>query len=453
MNAITSAKTLLPARPDSATNTSDRTTLGRMIRPQIVVGAIVTLLFFGVFGGWAALAPLVSGATAPGVVSPDSSRRAVQHLEGGIIRSIDVREGQTVSAGDLLMTLESTRAAATFSAREKQWLRLLAQRARLDAQASDLPEMVLPPELELASAAGLDDFIASQTSLFETRRATLNQQAEIQERQVEQLRREIESINAQNEALLTQYALIGEEIEDKESLLERQLINKSEVLALQRQRASIGGTMSSNQARIAQINQSIEETRLNLLQAEEAFRDRVAAEASEVNNQIATIEEDMIASGDVLRRTEVISPVDGTVLNIRNQTIGGVIRPGDEILDIVPVNDQLIVFARLSPRDINLVHPGLEAKVHLVPFQNRNALPLIGEVTQVAADSTFDEATRETFFEVRVLVSNDELAKHEGMFLAPGMPAEVIIVTGERTMLQYLFDPVVRTLRSAFVYD
>lgn len=453
MNMVMPNAPIPPSIPTKASTEPQVLSFTKLARPQLIFGLVVTLLFFVGFGGWAALAPLVSGAAAPGVVSPDSSRRVVQHLEGGIISAIHVREGKSVKRGDPLLTLESTRQNASFSTRKKQWLRLLAQRARLEAHSSNLEEVELPLALQSPRAAGLEGFVATQNRLFETQRTTMQQQIEIQERRVEQLEEEIVSINAQNNGLLTQFTLLGEEIKDKERLLESSLIKKSDVLALRRQQASVGSEIASNRAGIARIRHSIEETRLNLLQAQAAFRDEVAEESAQVDNQIATIEQDMIASGDVLRRTEVSSPVDGTVLNIRSQTIGGVIKAGDAILDIVPVNDELIILARLSPRDIDLVHVGLEAKVHLVPFQNRHSRPLVGEVTQVAADATFDDATRETFYEIRVLVSAEEVRSREGIYLTPGMPAEVIVVTGERTMLHYLFDPVARTLRSAFVYD
>src|SRR5690606_1191445 len=155
--------------------------------------------------------------------------------------------------------------------------------------------------------------------------------------------------------------------------------------------AGLRGDIAANEARIARTNQSIEETRLKLLQADEQFRNQIADEATQVNNDIARLEEDMVATGDVLRRTEIVSPSDGTVLNLRNQTPGGVVRPGEPILDIVPLNDELIILAQLAPRDIDLVKVGLEARVQLVPFQSRNSLPLIGEVIQVAADSVIDE--------------------------------------------------------------
>ncbi len=413
----------------------------------------MVVLFFVVLGGWAALAPLSSGAIAPGMVSPDSNRKVIQHLEGGIIRTVHVREGQTVRAGDKLITLESTRAEATFSAREEQWLRLLVIRARLEAQAAGASAMQLPSDLAEVTDPGFLAFVETQRQLFTIRQTTISQQEAIFERQIEQLGSEIDSVAAETAGMRRQAELLSAELADKQSLLASQLVSRSVVLDLQREQARLESAIAANGARTARANQAIEETRLSLLQAREKYRDQVAEESTRTNNEIAQLDEDMISTGDVLRRTEIVSPVDGVVLNFRNQTPGGVIRPGEAIMDVVPVEEDMIIIARLPPKDIDVVHVGLLAHVTLVPFASRNSLPLNGEVTQVAADSTLDEATRQYYYEVRVRVGIEELARHDGFYMSPGMPADVTVVTGERTMLQYLVDPFIRSIRSAFITD
>ncbi len=424
-----------------------------LIRGPMLFGLVVVLLFFGGFGSWAALAPLASGAIAPGVVNPDSSRRVVQHLEGGIVQEVHVREGQTVTEGQLLVTLESTRAEANFAARREQWLRLLVTRARLEAHVSGAERMDLPAEVRADPSEDLKDFVTTQQNLFAIRRTTLEQQAEIYDRQREQLESEIAAIHAENAGLRTQMELIQAEYEDKAGLLEQQLISRSEVQSLQREIARLTSVIASNEARVLRAEQSIEENKLRILQMDEAFRDQVAQESTEVNNQIAQVDEDMVSTGDVLRRTAIYSPTAGTVLNLSHPTPGGVVGPGEPIMEIVPSGDDLIVVARLAPSDLDVVTVGLRAHLTLLPFANRNALPLNGEVVQVAADSITDERTGHTYYEVRVRVPAEELALHDGMYLAPGMPADVTIVTGERTMLQYLAEPFMRSLRNAFVYD
>ena len=452
--ANTTQSELLPAAVGAAASgEARRPGIGGYVRGPVVFGTIIVVAFFGVFGAWAALMPLASGALAPGIVSPDSSRRVVQHLEGGIIAAVHVREGQQVAAGQPLMTLESTRAEATFASRRERWLRLLVTRSRLEAQATRAPELVLPREVLGADEVDLAAFVENQRQLLDIRRTSQEQQLRIFERQVAQVDNEIMSMRAENQGLEEQIALLAEEIASKQGLLDRQLIARSELLVLQRQQAQLRSAIAANEARIARADQSIEETRLAALQEQERFRDQVAEEMTQVNAEIAQIDEDMVATGDVLRRTEITSPINGIVLNLRSQTAGGVIRPGEPIMDIVPLDDDLIIVARLAPRDIDVVKVGLEAQVILLPFASRNALPLVGEVIQLAADSSVDEVTGESYYEVRVEVAASELARQDGIYLSPGMPADVTVVTGERTMLAYLLDPFLRSLRSAFVYD
>lgn len=423
------------------------------MRAPVLLGGAIVVAFFLVLGGWAGVAPLSAGAVAPGIVSPNSNRKVIQHLEGGIIRTVHVTEGQEVEAGQALITLESTRAQASFSSREKQWLRLLIVQARLDAQARLLKEIVLPKPMEGVNDPELLDFLATQQELFEIRLTTQLQQEGIFERQVDQLNSQISSLRAQSDGMARQIELISEELVDKQSLLDQQLIARSSVLELQREQARLESAIEANNSDIARAQQQIEEVRLSLLQAREKYRDEVAEERTRTNNELSQIDEEIVASGDILRRTEIVSPVDGIVLNFQNQTPGGVIRPGEAIMDVVPLDDDLVVLARVQPRDVDVVRVGLEAQVTLVPFANRNALPLSGEVIQVAADSTLDEATNQYYYETRVRIDVAELAKHDGYYLSPGMPADVTIVTGERTMLQYLIDPFVRSVQKAFVYD
>jgi HlyD family secretion protein len=453
-SAVARLGALLPAPvADTAAQADGIPDIRSMLRGPGRLGIAVVVAFFLVLGGWAATAPLSSGAIAPGIVSPDSNRKLIQHLEGGIIRIVHVREGQRVKAGDPLITLEATRAAASFSSREQQWLRLLVTRARLDAQSHDRQVLELPVEVAGLSDAALSDYIETQRALLASRQASARQEAAIYERKIEQLQSEIASIEAESAGMVTQRQLIDKELVDKQKLLAAQLIAQSAVLSLQREQARLDSAVASNTARIARAGQSIEETRLAILQAHEKYLDEVARESTSVNNELAQLDEDMVASGDVLRRTSITSPVDGIVLNFRNQTPGGVIRAGEAIMDVVPVDDDPVIIARLQPRDIDVVHAGLKAHVTLLPFASRNSLPLNGEVVQVAPDSTLDEATRQYHYEIRVRVPVEELARHPGFYMSPGMPADVTVVTGERTMLQYLFDPFIRSIKSAFVYD
>jgi HlyD family type I secretion membrane fusion protein len=442
-----------PAAGRNQAASNDKPGLGGLLRGPTVFGIAIVVLFFGLFGVWAAMAPLSSGAIASGVVSPDSANPAVQHLEGGIIEAIHVRTGEQVKAGQLLMTLQATRAQAGLTAQQQQMLRLQIVNARVNALLQGLDSMPVPAELADYPSAELDEFVASQKSLFESRRILFAQQNEIFERQKEQFGSEIDALRAQNDGLTQQVLLIGLELIDKQRLLDQQLIQRSEVLELQRLQAAHSSTVAANEANIARAGQRIQEIELAMLQEAEAFRREVASEGTDVNNQIAQLKQELVASSDQVARNDVRSPVDGVVLNMRHERAGGVVAPGETIMDIVPLNEGMVMLVRLAPNDIDSVAVGLTAHVTLAPFANRNALPLNGEVIQVAADSTVDERSGMAFYEVRVQVSPEEIARHDGMYLSPGMPADVTIVTGERTMLQYLLEPFLRSVRNAFVYD
>ncbi|MBU1306034.1 MAG: HlyD family type I secretion periplasmic adaptor subunit [Alphaproteobacteria bacterium] len=442
-----------PVAPSRLRDDSDKVRLFRLMRGPTLVGVAVVGLFFGALGFWAATAPLVSGAIAPGVVSPDSNRKAIQHLEGGITQEIFVKENDRVTAGQLLLTLNPVRAEASFSGQRVQWLRLLVTRARLEAEASEAADWTVPGEVTAVQDTGMQAFVAAEQRSFETRQASLNQQQQILGRRVEQLNSEISSVNAENVGLSTQKSLIEEELADKQNLLDQQLVSRSEVNALRRELARLQSAIAANGARIAKAGQSIEETRLQMLQARESYFEEVAQQSSKVNDSIAQLGEGMASTGDALQRTEIRSPVDGTVINLRTQAAGEVVRPGETILEVVPRNDDLIVVAKLAPKNIDLVAVDQSAHVTIIPFASRNTLPLTGKVIAIAPDSKIDEATKQAYYEVRVRIPPEELARHEGMYLSPGMPADVTVVTGERTMMQYLFEPFLKSLQSAFVYD
>ena len=425
----------------------------RLMRGPIVVGLIIVAAFFGIFGTWAAMAPLASGAIASGTVSPSSSRKVIQHLEGGIIRTIHVHEGQTVKAGDPLVTLESVQAQAKVTAERQQWLRLLVSRARLEALSNTAEALTIPPQAAALADVDLQSFVANEQHLFETQRDFQVQQSEIAGRKKEQLQSQITALEASNKGIAAQIEIVEKQLAGTQQLLDQQLIPASQVTANQRDLLDLQVQLQTNTANIAGANQAIAEGDLNLLSIQNQLRKDVQDETARTNNQIAVIDGDLLSSDDILERTVITSPVDGVVLNMRGETLGGVVRGGEPIMDIVPLDEDMIILAHLQPKDLDLVTVGLKAHVTLTPFSSRNLLPLNGEVIQIAPDSTLDEMTRQYYYEIRVKVPASEIAQHKGMFMSPGMPADVTVVTGERTMLQYLSEPFTRAIRNAFVYD
>jgi HlyD family secretion protein/epimerase transport system membrane fusion protein len=427
----------------------DRPMLRRSLRGPVLIGTLVVLLFFAGLGGWAATAPLASAAIASGVISPDGNRRTVQHLEGGIIRDILVREGDRVEAGDPLIVLSDAQPQASHQLLMSQYRMLAATRARLRAEQLGRPAVAFPDWLQ----AERDDpdvrtLLATQAELFQTRRQTLSGRVDILRQRIAQLSEEITGLEAEIASQDTQLGLIDEEIGDVSGLVAQGLERRPRLLGLQRQRAEIEGALAQNRAAIARAEQSIGEAEIQILSLRAQRADEVAAEINDVQTELLTLEERIAASEDVLQRLAVIAPVGGTVMGMRFHSTGGVVGPGEPILDIVPLGEDLLVDARVSPLDIDVVHPGLTAQVHLSAYPQRNLPRIEGTVRQVSADSFEDEATGQNYYLARVEVDRERLATLDrDIELLPGMPAEVMIYTGERTVLDYLADPVIRTVR------
>jgi HlyD family type I secretion membrane fusion protein len=362
-----------------------------------------------------------------------------------------VSEGDRVSEGELLMRLSPVQALASFSARQSQWHRFEAERLRLQALESDADELVFPLLLTAVADADYQAFLANQQAQFAVQRQGLTERQAILGRRIGQLEQEVAAIERENEGLSEQLDIVAEEIADKAKLLEQNLIRKPELLALQRLRAELKAKIASNEATIARAAQKAEEIELSILSLKTEFQDSLATELVRVNSELAQLDETMTSSEDVFRRTEIRAPVSGTVLNLRSKTIGGIVRPGEPILDIVPAEDALVIEARLSPNDIDVVAVGQTARVHLAPYAARNMAPLEGELVRISPDAMIDEATRESYFEVRIEIDPatlDRLAADVEM--TPGMPAEVFIVTGEQSLFSYIAAPVTRSFRKAF---
>jgi HlyD family secretion protein/epimerase transport system membrane fusion protein len=404
--------------------------------------AIVALLVAG-FGGWAATAPLAGGAVASGVISPDSSRKTIQHLEGGIIGEIMIRDGEFVTAGQALLTLEDTQARAAYEVLLRQYQGLHAAEARL--RAEELDRDAIDFSEDLLAAAGDPEVAAVldvQRRLFATRKDAIAARKRVLEQRILQIRDQIQGFAAQLASAERRVQIVAEELKAKEFLLARQLLPKSEVLAVRRAWADIEGDRGEYRAAIAQSRQKIGETELERVSLDAERADEVAKELEKVRGELAKVKEQLAASRDTLKRTLITAPVTGTVVNLRFKTRGGVIMRGEPILDIVPANDDLLIDARVAPIDIDVVHPGLSAQVHLLAYRQRSLPKIEGKVRSVSADSLRDEQTGMSYYLARVEVDGEQLAGLDvDVQLLPGMPAEVLIVTGERTLFGYLLQP------------
>lgn len=423
---------------------------GRVIRGPVLFGLALVLLFFAGFGTWSAIAPLASAAVAPGLISPDGSRRTIQHLEGGIIREIRVQDGSRVEAGEPLLVLEDVAARAGRDARMANYYSLLAAEARLTAEAEGADGLIFAEAVRDAAAESpeIARILEDQRERFVTRRAMIDGRKAVLQRRIAQLEAEIAGLEEQIASQDRQIDLIAQETANVRQMVDQGLERLPRLLALQRRQAEIDGQRAANVAAIARARQTIAETEMQALNLDAEMDDRIAEEISRVRTEIETLEEELRHSEDVLERTVITAPVSGTVVELRFHTVGGVIGPGDPILDIVPEEEDLLIDARISPTDIDAVRPGQTARIHFSAYAQRNQPQITGTVRQISADSLVDDQNGERYYLARVRVDRDQLAElAPEIEIIPGMPAEALIVTGERTVLDYLLEPLEETLR------
>ena len=422
------------------------------LRGPLLSGAAILLVFFGGFGTWAALVPLSGAAVAPALVAPEGFRKTVQHLEGGIIAELLVREGSTVEKGDVLLVLDDTRARAEYGSARAQLVATLARGARLAAEQSGADEPVFPDDLiaEAEADPATLALVNSERANLMARRHALADQVAMRDGKVAQARADLDAYVGALKSIDRQIELIDEEIATVEDLLRKGLDRKPRLLALQRARADLDGERNSAVANAHGTRALIVATQAERSALISGRSEEVAsglAEALAASNQLRA---EVRGARDRLDRTRIPAPVAGQVVDLKQGTLGGVIGPGEPILDLVPRDQPLVIEARISPQDIDVVHAGLSADVHLTAFHTRHLPRVRGEVVQVSADRLTDQETGEPYYTVRIVVDMAKVQETSPeLRLTAGMPAEAMIITGERTMLDYLVDPIRNSFRRA----
>lgn len=437
------------AVPPQATGPGGPPTVrGMGVGRPLALGAAVILVFVGGFAAWAVLAPLASAVVAAGVIEVVGERKTVQHLEGGLVADILVEEGNAVAAGQPVVVLDSTRSGALRSLLEQQHASTTALSKRLEAERDGLQAIAFPAWLRESADSGADDVLATQERIFEARAQSLQTRVAIHERRVAQLREEASGFREHIAAQDRELALLAEEISDVAALVEKGYEPQTRLRALQRREAGISGSRARNRATIARIEQQIAETHLAMAELHQSRQREVVEALREVETQLSDLRERLSAARDVDARTQVRAPVSGTVVGLRVFTRGGVVGPGEALMDIVPAEAGLVIAARIDPLDIDAVTPGLPAEIRLVAFSRLTMAPLSGEVVGVSADRLMEPRTGASYYEARVALDPASGAVAPGE-LHPGMPVEVLIVTGTRTPLSYLVRPIADRLRRA----
>ncbi|WP_428646526.1 HlyD family type I secretion periplasmic adaptor subunit [Roseibium sp.] len=425
-------------------------TLEAMTRNPRRLGVAAFALFVLVFSGWSALAPLVGAAIAPGVISPDGYRKTVQHLEGGIIKSIYVQQGDRVEAGDPLIKLDDTRAKALDGEIRERLRYILATTARLEAERTGAPDIDFPDLLFEQQSAELQKLMEGQRQLLRSHRATHEGRINILKSRVRQLEEQNAGLREVIAAEDRQIALIEEEISDAQDLLNKGLERKPRVLALKRYRADISAEKAGNRAKIAENAQEIGETELQLLAIAEERQEKINEELANTRRILAELNSQLPSREDILKRTVIRAPVSGTVMNVRVTTESGVMEPGQPLVDIVPEATAMIIDARVRPTDIERIRPGMSTRVILTAYRQRT-LPLIhGRLRSISGDAIVDERTGDSYFLAKIEVVPEDIAGLDDVKLIPGMPAEVMLIDSEQTLFSYLASPILDSARRRF---
>ncbi|KTD06744.1 HlyD family type I secretion periplasmic adaptor subunit [Legionella jamestowniensis] len=422
-----------------------------IITNALLTGFGILIFFIGGFLLWSLLFPLDSAAVANGKFVVQFEHKTVQHMEGGIIEKIFINEGSIVKKHTPLIKLQDTQAKTTLQLLQVQVWENLAAEARIFAELNNEKKVVFPAEL-LKHAANPDvqKIIQGQEKLFVAAVNSYEGQTKVLNQRIDQLNKEIASLEAQVQSETEQLKLIDEEIEAVAYLEARKLIDRPRLLALKREAARLNGNRGEHLGLIAKAHQSIGETKSQIYTLMETRRKELLEELRLTQQKLADVVEKSKAAEDVLHRTLIVAPQAGTVIGLKKHTIGGVITPGQEVLDIIPSGDQLIIEAEINPVDINIVRPGLKAKVHLTAYKQRNTPTLDGTVTNISADIFKDEATQRQFYKARITLDKDQLARLPHIQLYPGMPVQVLIITEKRTAFDYLITPLEESFRKAF---
>lgn len=426
--------------------------IDRASRRQRRAAALLMLSFFGGVGLWASVARVDGAALAAGSVSVEHSRKTVQHLEGGIVARIHVRDGQRVAADDPLVTLEDVRISTAYDRALAAWAEATARAARLTAERDGAPDLTLPESLTaVAGRADVADAIEGQRALLHTQREAVTSQVAILQERIGQFREAMTGSDAQVRSVATQIDLLEKDLTVSQEMMGKGLERRSRILELQRLIANLEGQLDAHKVTRARSWQSILETEKQIAELHQRRRLQAETELRESQAKIADLTEQLRAFQDARERLVVRAPVAGEVIRMRFHTLGGVVKASEPILDIVPKDESLIVEAKLRPDDIDAIRAGMRAEVRLLAFKRRTTPTVDGTVTHVSGDLMTEERSGQPYYLARVRVPPENLtAIRDGVELIPGMPAEVIIPTEARTALEYFIQPLTDSFARSF---
>jgi HlyD family secretion protein len=420
-------------------------------RPIAFAGYTLIAMTFGVAGVWAAVAKLDKAVIAAGFVETESNRKTVQHLEGGIVREILVKEGDDVAEGQVLFRLEQVQAEANNELLSNQLDSALALEARLIAERDGAQEISWPKELkDKLAEPTLSHVLDDQIHQFEERRASLEGQKSVLQSRIAQLHTEIDGISIEKSSTEKQTDYINQELVGLRELAGKKLVPVTRVYAMERERTRLEGDIGRAVADIAKAQSSIGEMNIQSQELSQKFQEEVASSLLDARQKIADLRERSSVAQDVVNRLAITAPREGTVQNLKVFTIGQVLRSGEPLLDIVPDNDALVVHAQFPTSDIDTVFAGMTAELRFPAFHSRTIPVMLGKIESISHDRMLDEPTHQYYYLGVVSLNRADIPEEYRSRVRAGMPAEIIVSSGERTVLNYLVGPISSSLRKTF---
>ncbi|MEO6394931.1 MAG: HlyD family type I secretion periplasmic adaptor subunit [Devosia sp.] len=421
------------------------------VRGAVRLGIIVVAGFFGVFGGWAALSPLDGAIVSEGVVTVEGNRKSVDHLDGGTVTEIRVKEGDHVAAGDVLVIFDDIQPRAQRELYAQQLAVARALEARLAAELEGAANIQFPPDMLASDAAAfVKAAVASQIGEFDARKVALAGAHQVLQHQVDERLGDLEGKQQAHTALLSEQAALQKEVATLAGLLERGLTTRGRLADLQREAARLDGQIADSLAAIASGRDNIAEIRQQMEQLDNERRAELAGQLNATQAHILDLGPSLANAVKTLERSTVRAPYAGKIVGLRVFSTGAVVAPGGTILDIVPDDTGLVIDARVRVDDISDLKMGADAEVHLTSYRQIYVPVMRGEVTNISADRLTDARTGMGYYVAQIVVDPADIAANQNIVLYPGMPAQVMIITERRSALEYLVGPLFAAFGGAF---
>lgn len=415
------------------------------------LGLIIILIFFGGLFIWIFFTKIESAAIAPGKITVIGSNRVIENYDGGILEEIKIKDGQRVKKGQILLVLDKTEASVAFTINQQAFFSLLSMKARLESELNEQTQVIYPKEIisnEIYSAVKAT--VSLQNRIFVENNASFNRDIEIYKQEIYQIQKQMGGSEAQLRSLQTQLVFLNKELKEMRALEAERLIKQSQLFALEREAANVNGQIGQQQAQIAMYQEKVGQTQLQINALRDKRKKELLDQLHDTQEKLDEITQRYKAADARLARTIIISPIAGVVSNLKVHTVGEVIKPGEPLMDIVPTGEEMTATVRVNPLDIDVVHPGLVAKVRLTAYKQRTTPLVMGTVDDVSADALQDERTDRSYYEASIVIDAKELARLKNVSLYPGMPVEAMIITNRLSPFMYFMDPIIRSFEKAF---